>query len=95
MLAQLLLLVLASCLAGNPYPPKHEDYPPPPTTGPVKCDQQWECKNVTKDFNFVECKDHKCVCRKDQGFSGTATATCTGKCHCEGEVYWAKGKAFW
>jgi len=51
---------------------------PPETKPPTECLLPWECLGVTEHFNYVICKDRKCMCK--DGFSGNATIE--DKCKC-------------
>ena len=52
------------------------------------CLRQDQCQQVSTNYNYVECFNQKCLCRKDLGFVGNATTE--SKCHCpiNRSVYW-------
>lgn len=54
------------------------------------CLRQDQCQQVSTNYNYVQCLNQKCLCRKDLGFVGNATTT--SKCYCPVNriVYWDK-----
>lgn len=56
-----------------------------------ECQFTYQCLNMTKNYNFVECVDGKCVCKP--GFLGAATVE--SKCNCEPphRLDWLDGEA--
>ena len=56
------------------------------------CSQQWECGQVSENYNYVACVNGVCACRASQGFIGKATTT--DKCRCAKNIYWEGGNAF-
>jgi hypothetical protein len=57
------------------------------TTHALDCTEQWHCSNVTEAYNFVECKNGVCACRKDLGFDGNATIESPCSCKDKTVVY--------
>jgi len=60
----------------------------------MRCHEQWECSNVTMSFNFVECLNGSCQCRKEDGFSGDATLESPCSCREPNSVVFLNDKAF-
>lgn len=34
--------------------------------GEPQCTEQWQCSDVSLNYNFVNCVDGACICRGDQ-----------------------------
>lgn len=60
---------------------------------PLECTQQWQCQEVSTDFNYVECTDAGlCRCRLEAGFLGAATQD--DPCRCNLTVVWINSIAY-
>lgn len=60
----------------------------------IPCTYQWQCQQVTEEYNFVACVDGSCRCLLESGFHGQATVE--DKCSCDAsldrEVVWKNGQ---
>jgi expansin (peptidoglycan-binding protein) len=58
-------------------------------TGNSRCSATWECSSFSKDYNFVDCVNGKCVCKTS--FAGSAVPGDVCRCDAPKQVFWNGG----
>lgn len=57
-------------------------------TDSLSCTEQYQCRSVATDYNYVNCVSGTCQC-SSLGFSGNATISNPCQCPSPNSVYWA------